>query len=39
MGETETAVSYLEQAVALDPERVKARAERDEALEWALERL
>ena len=39
IGEAETAASYLDAAIAIDPERVKARVKRDEALDWALERL
>ena len=39
MGEAEPAAAHLDAAIAIDPERVKARVERDEALEWARERL
>lgn len=39
MQEPSEAEAYLERAIAVDPERVKLRAERDEALEWALEKL
>ena len=39
MGEAEPAAAHMDAAIAIDPERVKARVERDEALEWALERL
>ena len=39
MGEAEPAAAHLDAAIAIDPERVKARVGRDEALDWALERL
>ncbi|MDE0892931.1 MAG: hypothetical protein OSB14_12170, partial [Planctomycetota bacterium] len=37
--EPSVAMAYLEQAKAIDAERVKARVERDEAFEWALDSL
>ena len=35
--EAEPAAAHLDADIAIDPERVKARVERDEALEWVKE--